>query len=78
MQPYLSSEITEIGEESVVGVDVDMRSEVLAKVVGNLSGVDEELRFLGSENSVAEEDWKIKRQVLVDKRVIVLFPFLNI
>ena len=60
MQPYLSSEITEIREEGVVGVYVDMQSKVLAEVASNLSRVDEQLRFLGSENGVAKENWRMR------------------
>ena len=36
-------------------MNIDVFPEVLAKIVGDLNGIEEKLCFLGSKNSIGEE-----------------------
>lgn len=58
MQSYLGAEVTEVRKEGFVWVNVDVLSEVLAKVVIDLSGIEEDLRFFGRKYGIGEEHWR--------------------
>ena len=57
MQSYLGAEVTEVRKEGFVWVNVDVLSEVLTKVVSDLSGIKEYLRFIGCKHGIGEEHW---------------------